>query len=126
MKNKITRVECDKTFDDILINVGVVDVYDEYKIEVKTSDSSEPFSCEPFQKISDILEFNNNFKIINISLNYKETDAPPVATPKRKRDGFSYLMENARAMKTPKKKKETNGKQMLVVFCVSSSSFCIS
>jgi len=52
---KITQVLLDESFEDILINVGVDVSYDECNLEVKTSDSSEPFNCEVDQKISDIL-----------------------------------------------------------------------
>jgi hypothetical protein len=65
VKNKITRVLLEESFEDILINVGVDVSYEKCKVEVKASNSTKPFNCEPDQKILDVLEFDKNFKIID-------------------------------------------------------------
>ena len=70
VKNKLTRVLLDETFEGILLNLDV-DATLEYWIKVRKCDSDNAFHNEMDQKISDIHEFDPNFKVMEVFLTYK-------------------------------------------------------
>ena len=71
VKNKLTRVLLDETFEDILLNLNVDTTLKKSRIEVRKCDSDNAFHCEIDQKISDILKFDPNFKVMEAFLTYK-------------------------------------------------------
>ena len=71
VRNKLTRVLLDETFEDILLNLDIDTTFKKSRIEVGKCDSDNTFHCEIDQKISDILEFDPNFKVIEAFLTYK-------------------------------------------------------
>ena len=113
VKNKLTWVLLDETFEDILLNLDVDTTFKKSRIEVRKCNSDNAFHCEIDQKISDILEFDPNFKVVEAFLTYKIEEST-VEEILRKRDGFNVLMSNARGLEKPKKKKESNGESINV------------
>ena len=83
------------------------------RIEVRKGDSDNAFHCEIDQKISDILKFDPNFKVMVVFLTYKPEEST-VEEITRKRDGFNVLMSNARGLEKPKKENESNGESINV------------
>ena len=108
VKKKPTRVLLDETFEDILLNFDVDTTFKQSQIKVRKYDSDNAFHCEIDKKISDILEFDPNFKVMEAFLTYKSEEST-VEEISRKRDGFNVLRSNARGLEKPKKKKESNG-----------------
>ena len=115
VKNKWTRVLLDETFKDILLNLDVDTTFKKPQTEVRKCDSDNAFHFETDQKISDILEFDPNFKVMEAFLTYKAEES----TEEKilwKWDGFNVLMFNASGLEKPRKKKESNG-ESINVFC---------
>ena len=111
VKNKLTQVLLDQTFEDVLLNLDVDTTFKKSRIEVGKCDSDNAFHCVIDQKISDILEFEPYFKVMEAFLTYKPEEST-VEEISRKRDGFNVLMSSARGLEKPKKKKESNGESI--------------
>ena len=62
VKNKLTRVLLDETFEDISLNLDVDTIFKKSWIEVRKCHSDNAFHCEIDQTISDILEFEPYLK----------------------------------------------------------------
>ena len=105
LKSKLTRVLTDETFEDVLLLTQGT----RRQIELKTSALLiNAFHCEVDRKIWEVLEFDSNFKTMSTILTYNETGGQEEG-PKRQGD-LKLLTSNARAVETPKSKKETAGK----------------
>ena len=113
VKNKLTQVLLDETFEDISLNLDVDTIFKKSWIEVRKCHSDNAFHCEIDQTISDILEFEPYFKVIEAFLTYKPEEST-VEEISWKRDGSNALMSNARGLEKPKKKKESNGESINV------------
>ena len=80
-----------------MLNLDVDKTFKKSQIEVNKCDSDNAFHCEIDQKMSDILEFNPNFKVMVAFLTSKPEEST-VEEISWKRDGFNVLMSNARGL----------------------------
>ena len=66
------------------------------------------FKCSEDQTLAEILEFDADLKIIDITLKRNDDNKFTVEDETNKKDGFQVLIDSARASNTPKKRAENN------------------
>lgn len=62
------------------------------------------FKCSKDQTLAEVLEFESDLKIVDITLKYKDCNKFMVEEDTNKKDEFQLLMDSARASNTSKKR----------------------
>ena len=81
-------------------------LYNECNIEIRKSvNDIHSFRCSEDQTLAEILKFDADLKIIDITLKRKD-DNEFMVEEEANKDEFQFLMDSARASNTPKKRTE--------------------
>ena len=71
----------------------------------KLRSNNNPFTCELHQILFDILDFNPELKVINITLAYENDENDIEFEVAEKKDRLKLLMTSSRELSAPTKKK---------------------
>ena len=105
-RNRLKKSNFNKTFEDITKNELDFHGYDTAKIEIQQQpDDMNPFTCELHQVLFDIIDFNPELKVINITLAYENDENDIEFEVAEKKDRLKLLMTSSRELSAPTKKK---------------------
>ena len=84
-------------------------LYNECNIRIRKSvNDIYSFKCSEDQTLAEILEFDADLKIIEITLKRKDDNEFTVEDETNKKNEFQLLMDSARSSNAPKKRAESN------------------
>ena len=107
LKSKLKQLELTDMLGDILVYKFKVksNSYNKYHIDIgKSMNDTHSFKCSKDQTLAEVLEFETDLKIVDITLKCKDCNKFMVEEDTNKKDEFQLLMDSARASNTPKKR----------------------
>ena len=96
-RNRLKKLNFDKTFEDIIENELDFHGYGAAEIEVQQQpDDINPFKCELRQTLLDVLYFNPALKVINITLAYQNDENDVDFGVAEKQDVLNEIVNDVR------------------------------
>ena len=98
-RNRLNKLNFDKTFEDIIESELDFHGSGAAEIEVQQqADDINPFKCELHQTLLDVLYFNPALKVINITMAYQNDENDVDFGVAEKQDVLNLLMASAHAV----------------------------
>ena len=99
-RNRLNKLNFDKTFEDIIESELDFHGSGAAEIEVQQqADDINPFKCELHQTLLDVLYFNPALKVINITMAYQNDENDVDFGVAEKQDVLNLLMASAHAVR---------------------------